>query len=84
MKIITKDLFEASFLLAKGMRLQDVISNNKTILFQFEGKDNLELLKSKYTTGRAEVNVHHLKNSMNHLKDMMFMKLKQKQAVANF
>lgn len=77
MKIITKDLFEASYLLAKGMCLQNTISDNKTILFQFEGKENLGVLKNKYEDGRAEVNVRHLKNSMNHLRDIMFLKLKE-------
>ena len=82
MKIITKDLFEASYFLAKGILLQDVISNNKTVLFQFDEKDQLENLKSNYISGNAIVNVHHLKNSMNHLKDIMFSKLRQNQTVA--
>jgi hypothetical protein len=76
MKIITKDLFEASYLLSKGMQLQEVLGDRQ-ILFQFEGKEELGVLKSKYEEGRAEANVRKLRNSMNYLKDVLFSKLRE-------
>jgi hypothetical protein len=79
MNILTKDLFEASFLLAKGMRLEGVLRNNRTVLFRFEGTEDLEVLKSKYQEGRAEVNVRILKNSLNHLRDIVFEKIPARQ-----
>ncbi len=78
MKIITKDLFEASYLMSKGMQLQNVSGDNQTILFQFEGAEELSVLKSKYEKGRAEANVRQFRNSMNYLKDILFSKLKQR------
>jgi hypothetical protein len=74
MKIITKDLYEASYLLAKGTHLDKVLKDRKTVLFQFEGKEDLEVLKSKFDQGRAEVNVRRLRNSINHLRDIIFSK----------
>ena len=76
MKILTKDLFEASYLLAKGMKLEEVLRNRRTVLFRFEGSDDLKVLKSKYDEGRAEVNVHSLRESLNHLRDLLFEKVR--------
>ena len=74
MKIITKDLFEASYLMAKGMHLKEVSSEQKTILFQFEGESDLNVLKNKYDAGRAEVNVRRLRNSLNVMREILFEK----------
>lgn len=82
MKIITKDLFEASYLLSKGMHLQDVYGDRHTILFQFEGDESLGILKSRYERGRAEANVRTLKKQMTLIKDIMFTKLRERQAAA--
>lgn len=79
MNILTKDLFEASYLLAKGMRLEEVLKNNRTVVFRFEGSEDLEVLKSRYEEGRAEVNVRTLKNSLNHLRDIVFQNIRQNQ-----
>ncbi|EKD28615.1 MAG: hypothetical protein ACD_79C00259G0002 [uncultured bacterium] len=76
MKIITKDLYEASYLLSKGMQLQEVFGDQKTILFQFEGNENLSVLKNQYEKGRAEVNVRKLKQNMTLIKDIMFTKIR--------
>ncbi len=84
MKIITKDLFEASYFLAKGLHLQDIISSKRTILFQFDHQKQIDDLRAGYIKGEAEVNVLHLKNSMNHLRDIMFSKLKQIQPVSKY
>lgn len=82
MKIITKDLFEASYLLAMGMSLTHVFGENKTVLFQFEGKEELEVLKSKYDKGRAEVNIRRFRNSMNVVRDKLFITLEERQSAA--
>ena len=78
MKIITKDIFEASYLLAMGMRLTDILGDRKTVLFQFEGTKELEALKSKYDKGRAEVNIRRFRNSMNVVRDKLFEALEQR------
>jgi len=80
MKIITRDLFEASYLLTKGMDLQDIFGDRETILFQFEGDENLGVLKRKYDLQHAEANVHHLKKNLTHIKDIMFAKLRKQRA----
>ena len=72
MRIITKDLYEASYLLAKGMKLEEVLRNNRTVLFRFEGSEDLQVLKTRYDEGRAEVNVRSLRESLNHLRDLLF------------
>ena len=74
MRIITKDLFEASYLLSKGMHLHKVLRDRKTVLFQFEGKEELGVLKTKFEGGHAEANVKRLRNSINHLRDIIFSK----------
>ncbi len=81
MKIITRDLFEASYLLAMGMHLTEVFGEHKTVLFQFEGKDELEVLKSRYDHGRAEVNIRRFRNSMNLIRDKLFDTLKERKTI---
>ena len=76
MRILTKDLFEASYLLAKGMKLEEVLRNNRTVLFRFEGSEDLQVLKTRYDEGRAEVNVQSLRESLNHLRDLLFEKVR--------
>ena len=76
MKLLTKDLYEASYLLAKGMKLEEVLRNNRTVLFRFEGSEDLQVLKTKYDEGRAEVNVQSLRESLNHLRDLLFEKIR--------
>lgn len=83
MKILTKDLYEASYLLSSGMQLKEVLGENAVILFQFEGQDELKVLKSKYEKGRAEANVKQFKHSMNYLKDLLFSKLRTRGSIAS-
>ena len=45
MKILTKDLFEASYFLSKGLPLEKILGDRQKILFQFEGGDSLQALK---------------------------------------
>ena len=47
---------------------------------QFEGDEDLGVLKNKYDKGRAQVNVRQLKKNMTHIKDIMFTKIRSKSA----
>lgn len=72
------DLFKGAFLLCSGADLAEVrVRNNgrKIATFLITGQ-NLDRLDSDYRTGRALVNPVHLRESLNHLRDVMFDKLR--------
>jgi hypothetical protein len=72
------DLFKGAFLLCMGGRLDQVnVRNNgrRIATFLITGKD-LDRLDSDYRTGRALVNPVQLRESLNHLRDVMFKKLR--------
>jgi hypothetical protein len=72
------DLFKGAFLLCMGARLDKVqVRNNgrRIATFLFTGSD-LDRLDSDYRTGRARVNPVQLRESLNHLRDKMFDKLR--------
>ena len=78
MKIITKDLYEAAYLLTHGHPLQELFGDTRTVLFQFEGdEESLRLLKHKYDQGQAQANVLQLKKNMSYLKDVLFSKIRE-------
>ena len=73
------DLFKGAFLLCSGGRLEQVkIRNNgrRIATFLITGPD-LDRLDSDYRTGRALVNPVQLRESLNHLRDVMFDKLRK-------
>ncbi len=73
------DLFRGAFLLCMGGRLDQVrVRNNgrRIATFLIAGRD-LERLDSDYRAGRALVNPVQLRESLNHLRDMMFDKLRR-------
>jgi hypothetical protein len=75
----TTDIFEGAYLLASGGDLADirVRTNGKRIAtFLITGKD-LDRLDRDYRCGRALVNPVQLRASLNHLRDVMFEKLRQ-------
>ena len=80
MKILTKDLFEASYFLSKGLPLEQILGDRQKILFQFEGGDSLQALKKQWDNGDAFANVHKFKESLNHLKDIMFSRIREEQS----
>jgi hypothetical protein len=82
MKLITKDLFEASFYLTCGASLERVFGSDKTVLFQFDGGDDLTTLKSRYDLGSAAVNVQTFRKNLNHLRDKVFERLREQQGKA--
>lgn len=76
MKLLTKDFYEAAYLLAKGMRLARVMGSPKTVLLELEGSEELDILKDQYRNHEAEVNVHNLKKQMKEVKDIVFTVLR--------
>ena len=72
------DLFRGAFLLCKGGDLAEVrVRNNgrRIASFLITGPD-LDRLDSDYRAGRALVNPVQLRESLNHLRDVMFKKLR--------
>ena len=76
MKLLTKDFYEAAYLLAKGMKLAKVMGSPKTVLLELEGSEELNVLKDKYRDHSAEVNVHSLKKQMKEVKNIVFTVLR--------
>ena len=75
------DLFKGAFLLCMGGHLEQVnVRNNgrKIATFLITGAD-LARHDSDYRTGRALVNPVQLRESLNHLRDVMFEKLRQRE-----
>jgi hypothetical protein len=73
------DLFKGAFLLCMGARLDGVrVRNNgrRIATFLITGKD-LDRFDSDYRAGRALVNPVQLRESLNHLRDVMFDKLRK-------
>ncbi len=73
------DLFKGAFLLCMGARLDRVrVRHNgrRIATFLITGKD-LDRLDSDYRSGRALVNPVQLRESLNHLRDVMFDKLRK-------
>jgi hypothetical protein len=73
------DLFKGAFLLCMGARLDRVqVRNNgrRIATFLITGCD-LDRLDSDYRAGRALVNPVQLRESLNHLRDVMFDKLRK-------
>lgn len=77
----TTDLFKGAFLLCMGGSLTNVeveFNGRQTATFLFTGAD-LDRYNTDYITGRALVNPTQLKNSLNHLRDILFNKLREKE-----
>lgn len=72
MKFLTKDIYEASYLHAQGIQLTGLRGNAKTVLFEFEGDETINVLKTRYETGRAELDISKMRRSMKAVKDAMF------------
>ena len=75
----TTDIFRGAFLLCSGGDLAEVRvrKNGKRIaMFLITGK-SLDKLDRDYRSGRALVNPVQLRESLNHLRDVMFQKLRE-------
>ena len=78
----TTDLFKGAFLLCMGGSLTDIkveFNGRQTATFLFAGK-NLDKYDTDYITGRAMVNPAQLKNSLNHLRDVLFNTLRKRES----
>ncbi len=83
-RLETTDIFRGAFFLSKGSDLADirVRRNGKRIAtFLITGKD-LEKLDRDYRCGRALVNPVQLRESLNHLRDVLFEKLRENEGRA--
>ncbi|MGD9007262.1 MAG: hypothetical protein PVG41_05040 [Desulfobacteraceae bacterium] len=72
------DLFKGAFLLCMGGRLEQVrVRNNgrRIATFMITGTD-LQRFDSDYRSGRALVDPVRLREALNHLRDVMFEKLR--------
>ena len=78
-KIRTQDLFEASYLMSQGIELNKLevkkSSKGKTAFFIFNSQQAKEE-SNRFKAGQASANVCVLKVSMNHLKDLLFKRLR--------
>jgi len=75
----TTDIFRGAFLLCKGGDLCEIrIKNNGRQIASFLIKGNgLDKLDKAYRNGQAMVNPLQLRESLNHLRDILFKKLKE-------
>ena len=74
----TTDLFRGAYFLCNGgivlnVRLEEGTSRLASFLIEGEGLDRLEL---EYRNGQATVNPLQFRESLNHLRDILFNKLR--------
>jgi hypothetical protein len=75
------DLFKSAYLLASGGDLNGIrikSGNRRIAAFLISGKD-LEKLEMSYRRGTALVNPLQLRECLNHLRDVLFEKLRNSQ-----
>ena len=74
------DLFEASYLVCRGHQTKGTTvkkgRGREIVSFIFEGED-AKSESDKFKMGHATANVCMLKVSMNHLKDLLFQRLRE-------
>ena len=77
-RLETTDIFKGAFFLARGGKLVNVrIKENtrKTVSFLFELED-IAVLDKDYRRGEGYINASALRDSLNHLRDILFDKLR--------
>ena len=70
----TTDIFRGAFFLSKGGKLSEVYlseDNRQIVSFRIIGEDLINL-DEEYRTGRATVDPLQLRESLNHLRDVLF------------
>jgi len=75
----TTDIFRGAFFLSKGGRLSEVHlseDNRQIVSFRITGEDLMNL-DEDYRTGRATVDPLQLRESLNHLRDVLFRTLRE-------
>ena len=83
MKIITKNLNEASYLHSQGLKVERLHGDKSAVIFEFEGTEDALFLKSQYEHDQARANVKTLEKSMKQIKDMMFAFLRGQQVTVS-
>jgi hypothetical protein len=78
-RLETTDIFRGAFLLCSGGDLTGVRvrSNGKRIATFLIAGEDLDRLDRDYRLGKALVNPLQLRESLNHLRDVMFEKLRE-------
>lgn len=80
MKVETTDLYLSAYLMAKGITLNSMsiheTGDRKKIVFIFTGNADLNRLNKSFQRGVAKVNPISMKESILHLKDIMYDKLR--------
>ena len=78
MKIKTKDLYCAAYIVSRGGMVEDIIltedrrrGRSSSAVFVLSG-DNMETLSKEFLSGEACANLAAFKNAMNQLKERMF------------
>jgi hypothetical protein len=69
---LVKDLYEASFLYAKGVNLIELRDAGKYMWFVFENQNRCENLAQEYWSGSAVINAKALTDAQRTLKDRLF------------
>ena len=75
----TTDIFRGAFFLSKGGKLSEVHlseDNRQIVSFRIIGEDLLSLDEA-YRSGRAMVDPLQLRESLNHLRDVLFRTLRE-------
>jgi hypothetical protein len=82
----TTDIFRGAFLLASGADLAEirVRNNGKRIATFLITGNGLDKLERDYRCGRALVNPVQLREALNHLRDVMFEKLRKNEGRARY
>jgi len=81
----TTDIFRGAFFLSKGGRLSDVLmsqDHRQIVSFRIVGEDLLNLDEA-YRTGMATVDPLRLRESLNHLRDVLFRALRENERNKN-
>ncbi len=68
----TKDLYEGSFLYAKGQKLLNLEKEKRFFRFVFNSKKQCERLSNDYWQGVADVNAKKYASAIRVLKDRVF------------
>ena len=77
----TSDLYHSAYLLSNGGKLEEIRIKGKdgrTVEFEFTG-ENVAKLTQEYILGEATVNLRYLKSSLNHLRDIIFDKTRDRE-----
>ena len=78
-RLETTDIFRGAFFLCKGAELTEVSfrNNGKRIATFLITGDGLDKLDKQYRDGQALVNPLQFRESLNHLRDILFNKLRE-------